>query len=334
MAGGGKVRIADRDDTGHLARVVNGRLLVSGTGGGVGTDVNIDQVGGNPVGTTVPVSDGGGSLTVDGSVTIQEPLSVDDNGGSLTVDGTVDVGNFPASQTVDDGGGSLTVDGAVNVGNFPASQTVDDGGGSLTVDGAVNVGNFPASQTVDDGGGSLTVDGAVNVGNFPASQTVDDGGGSLTVDGSVTIQEPLSVDDNGGSLTVDDGGLSISVDDSGGSLTVDGTVSVSNGFTSTQLNQSAVGEPIAVTSTVPVNVHNPAGAELITIFASNLTTADATIIVNFGGAAAPANDLYFFVPSEETVPLVIQAYLDNGSIDIRRASGAGQINIFGRVDAL
>ena len=286
MAGGGKVRIADRDDTGHLARVVNGRLLVSGTGGGVGTDVNIDQVGGNPVGTTVPVSDGGGSLTVDGSVTIQEPLSVDDNGGSLTVDGTVDVGNFPAS------------------------------------------------QTVDDGGGSLTVDGAVNVGNFPASQTVDDGGGSLTVDGSVTIQEPLSVDDNGGSLTVDDGGLSISVDDSGGSLTVDGTVSVSNGFTSTQLNQSAVGEPIAVTSTVPVNVHNPAGAELITIFASNLTTADATIIVNFGGAAAPANDLYFFVPSEETVPLVIQAYLDNGSIDIRRASGAGQINIFGRVDAL
>jgi len=271
MAGGGKVRIADRDNTGEMARVVNGRLLVSGSGGGAATDVNIDQVGGNPVGTTVPVSDGGGSLTVDGAVTIQEPLSVDDNGGSLTVDGTVDVGNFPAVQPVNDNGGSLTV---------------DDGGVPISV---------------DDNGGSLTVDGSVAVSNFPAVQPVSDNGGSLTVDGAVTVS---------------------------------GTVSVSNGFTPSQLNQSVAGEPIAVTTVAPVNVHNPGGAELITIFASNLTTVDATIIVNFGGAVAPANDLYFFVPSEETVPLVVQAYLDNGSIDIRRAAGAGQINIFGRVDVL
>lgn len=61
---------------------------------------------------SLPVSDGGGSLTVDGAV------SVNDGGGSLTVDGAVSVSNFPATQTVDgavsvnDGGGSLTVDGA------------------------------------------------------------------------------------------------------------------------------------------------------------------------------------------------------------------------------
>lgn len=47
-------------------------------------DVNIAEVGGVTVVGTLPVS-------VVGGVTIQEPLSVDDNGGSLTVDGTVSV---------------------------------------------------------------------------------------------------------------------------------------------------------------------------------------------------------------------------------------------------
>lgn len=34
----------------------------------------------------LPIGDGGGSITVDGTVTVNEPVSVDDNGGSLTVD--------------------------------------------------------------------------------------------------------------------------------------------------------------------------------------------------------------------------------------------------------
>lgn len=154
------------------ARVVNGRLLVSSTGGGGGGggDVNLIEIGGVAVGAGNPlyVAPGTGAA-----------FPVTDNGGSLTVDGTVDVGNFPASQTVDDGGGSLTVDGTVAVSNFPASQTVS---GTVTS----NQGTSP--WVVGDGGGSLTVDGSVSVSNFPASQTVDDGGGSLTVDGEVRVQ--------------------------------------------------------------------------------------------------------------------------------------------------
>lgn len=46
------------------------------------------------------MDDGGGSLTVDGTVAVTEPVSVDDNGSTLSVD---------------DGGGSLTVDGTVAV---------------------------------------------------------------------------------------------------------------------------------------------------------------------------------------------------------------------------
>lgn len=73
-----------------------------------------------------------GALTA--NVTVLNPsLTVDDGGGSLTVDGTVAVSNFPAVQPVSDNGASLTV---------------DDGGGSLTVDGTVAVSNFPSTQAV------------------------------------------------------------------------------------------------------------------------------------------------------------------------------------------
>lgn len=88
MAGGGKVRIIDEPSDPTAARVVNGRLLVSSTGGGGGGgDVNIAEIGGNPVTTTLPVSGTvaiSGTVPISGTVTIQEPLDVN-------VQGIVDV---------------------------------------------------------------------------------------------------------------------------------------------------------------------------------------------------------------------------------------------------
>jgi hypothetical protein len=48
----------------------------------------------------LPVSDGGGSLTVDGAVSVSGSVTVSDGAGSLTVDGAVSVSNFPATQPV------------------------------------------------------------------------------------------------------------------------------------------------------------------------------------------------------------------------------------------
>lgn len=48
----------------------------------------------------VLVADGGGSLTVDGTVAVSGTVPVSDGGGSLTVDGSVSVSNFPATQPV------------------------------------------------------------------------------------------------------------------------------------------------------------------------------------------------------------------------------------------
>jgi hypothetical protein len=125
-------------------------------GSGVDTIMLVDAAGHLQIDVlTMPVvtiQDGGGSITVDGTVTIQEPLSVDDNGGSLTVD---------------DGGGSLTVD-------FTRPVPVTDNGGNLSIDDGGNV------ISVDDAGGSLTVD-------FTRPVPVTDNAGSLTVDGNVGI---------------------------------------------------------------------------------------------------------------------------------------------------
>lgn len=156
-----------------------------------------DVANGNPV----PISDAGGSITVDGTVSVSEPVSVDDNGGSLTVDNStlsVTGGGTEASALRVTLANNST--GVVSVDDNGSTLSIDDGGGSITVDGTVSV-NEPVS--VDDNGGSLTVDNA-----------------ALSVTGGGTEASALRV-----TLANNSTGV-LSVDDNGGSLTVDGTVAI------------------------------------------------------------------------------------------------------------
>ena len=210
-----------------------------------------------------PITDNGGSLTVDGTVaatqsgtwnigtvaTITNVVHVDDNGGSLTVDGAV---------AVNDAGGSLTVDGTVSIAGTVTAETelttadLDTGAGTDTravvglVFGANGGGTLVSTSNplpIGDNGGSLTVDGTV-----AATQS-----GTWNIGTVTTITNVVHVDDNGGTLSIDDGGASLTVDgtiaatqsgtwnigtvttitnvvhvdDNGGSLTVDGTVGIS-----------------------------------------------------------------------------------------------------------
>jgi hypothetical protein len=129
----------------------------------VGTTVEISNDHGNPIPTHSHLFDendveysASNPLTIDGTVTVNQPIAVTDNGGSLTVDGSV----------------SATVSGTVSVDNFPATQTVD---------GTVSIDNFPATQTVD---------GTVNIGN---EVSINDGGNSITVDGTVGVTGDVNV---------------------------------------------------------------------------------------------------------------------------------------------
>lgn len=174
----------------------------------VSNEVEVKNDSGNPV----PVNDAGGSLTVDGSVSVSNlPASypVTDNGGSLTVDGTVGIsGTVPVSgtfwqttQPVSDAGGSLTVDGSVSVSNFPATQPVS---GSVTAN--AGTGTFAVSSTqlptalvsdrlkVDGSGVTQPVSGSISVSNFPATQAVTGTFWQATqpISGTVTANTGLS----------------------------------------------------------------------------------------------------------------------------------------------
>jgi hypothetical protein len=315
MGVGSKSLITDPLDSNEIARVIAGRLLVTtqaGGGGGITADVNIEAVGGVLIGPTVPIDDGGGSITVDGTVaatqsgawtvTVVEPVSVDDNGGSLTVDGTVAVSSVAGTVVVGDGGGSLTI---------------DDGGGSITVDGAVTVsGTVSVTEpvSVDDNGGSLTVDGTVAAtqsglwtvtipvpvivtpnlfvgsppsvieGVYTCGVVRDDTLGTLPdPDGDMAIARTNS---RGALWVAHDGTLTVSgtvsvtepvsVDDNGGSLTVDGTVAVSSvGGTVTVTGTVAATQSGAWTVTVvePVSVDDNGGS----------LTVDGTVAVSSVG---------------------------------------------------
>lgn len=109
----------------------------------------------------VVVSDGGGSLTVDGTVAATQSgswlVSVDDNGGSLTVDAVDldirDLTHVSDSVKIGDGTDFLAV-------NADGSLNITDNGGSLTVDATdLDIRDLTAAS---DSVASWTNDGAGN----------------------------------------------------------------------------------------------------------------------------------------------------------------------------
>lgn len=114
------------------------------------SDVNIVEVGGVSVGgSSVPINDAGGSLTVDGTVAVSSVAGT----VAVTQSGawTVDIGNEPIS--IDDNGGSITVDGTVSV-TEPVQVDTSE------LENAVVPGGhavFPAGAERDDGLSTLGV---------------------------------------------------------------------------------------------------------------------------------------------------------------------------------
>lgn len=310
LDGGGSTGVGSR------ARVTDGEVHVKATvAPSSGTqDVNIIEVGGNSVTTTVPVS---GTVSVgnlpasqtvdDGGLTI----SIDDGGGSITVD----VGNFPAVQPVSDNGGTLSI---------------DDGGGSVTVDGSVAVTNFPAFQAVTDGGLSLSI---------------DDGGNIITVDGNVglTLQvtEDVAVvgsptlvpvaaerDDVLSELTEADGDW--------GHLRMDkrGALWVRNGMEVQALSQSTEGKQITVVGTThatrtQLHAGPASGLHKVFMVAHNFGTTDQVLTVYWGDAAGDSTP--WTIPTGESRVIAIGQAIGNANISAS-AQTASFVHVTGFVE--
>ena len=108
-------------------------------------------------------------LPISGTVTANAgtgPWPVTDNGGSLTVDGTV-TATLPANSGVDIG--DVTVNNAAGA----AAVNIQDGGNSITVDGTVTANAGTGPWPITDNGGSITDDGTVTAAEpQPASSSV------------------------------------------------------------------------------------------------------------------------------------------------------------------
>ena len=152
-----------------------------------------------PVSGTVTVQDGGNSITVDGTVAVNQPVAITDNDSSITVDGTISVNNFPSTQTVD---GTVALDATslaaletTTVDTITNPVTIIDGGGTITVDGIMTPYLIGIAQGLVSGTSSVNKFGYR--GSIPNSyQTIWDGTADYAYAAAGTV---LAVADNTGS---------------------------------------------------------------------------------------------------------------------------------------
>ena len=191
-AGGSTITIRAKDD---------------GTGKYVGQSVASDASGNVLIGQKIKT----GSLPVV-LASDQDALPITDNGGSLTVDGTV-----AATQSGTWNVGTVTtvtaVTGITNV------VHVDDNAGSLTVDGTVGVSGTVA---VTDNSGSLTVDAPVGT---PVFVRLSDGTSAITnLSANVTQLAGTAVAVNSGTNSAGTQRVTLATDDSLVAVMVAGTI--------------------------------------------------------------------------------------------------------------
>lgn len=133
---------------------------------------------------TTPVTGTFWQATQPVSIASAPVTPVTDNGGSLTVDGSVSVSNFPATQPVS---------GSVSVSNFPATQSVS--GTFWQTTQPVSLASAPVTP-VTDNGGSLTVDGTVTVNDMTSgnakTKIVDSTGADVSYIPAGTAGTPSS----------------------------------------------------------------------------------------------------------------------------------------------
>jgi len=130
--------------------------------------VNSGTVNANITGGTVAITDGGGSITVDGNVGVTGNVGVNgnvtvvDGGGSITVDGTVGISGTPT----------------VNIGTMPEVEIKNDSGNAIPVTGNVNATiTGTITSTVQDGQqdafGRLRVSEAFTLGDYKHTYGID-----------------------------------------------------------------------------------------------------------------------------------------------------------------
>ena len=265
-------------------------LVVAGvTAGGTQQTIEVNASG------HVNISDGGGSITVDGSVSITGEVEIINAVGSpipVTVVAPVPVINVNLDAADDQVG----VYGYINgVSSTPTPLNV----------------NATGHVAIQDGGNSITVDAIdLDIRNLTfATDKVDIGGSVVGLDATtLSALENITIQNGGGvsAVNIQDGGNVISIDDAGGSITVDGTVAldsatlsalenitVQNGSGASAVNIQDGGNSITVDA-IDLDIRDlvfatdkvDVGGSVVGLDATTLSALESITVQNGSGAAA------------------------------------------------
>jgi hypothetical protein len=138
-------------DSGAGTELVLGTIIrKSASGGSVEAGTLANPLRTDPTGTTAqPITDGGGSITIDGTVSSTQSGTWNVE-TVTTITNVVHVDDNASTISIDDGAGSITVDGTVGISGV---VPITDNSGSLTVDAPV--GN-PVFVQLSDGSAAIS----------------------------------------------------------------------------------------------------------------------------------------------------------------------------------
>lgn len=301
---------APASDTGQSAiavRIIS--QLGAGSGGGssgglTDTELRATAV---PVSGTVTASDGGGSLTVDGSVSVSNfpatqavsgTVTANAGTGTMAVSGPLTDTQLRATAVPVSGSffqATQPVSGSVSVSNFPATQAISATSlplpsgaatsalqtqpgvdiGDVTINNAAGV----SAVNIQDGGNSITVDGVFYQTTQPVSIAA-----TVAVSGPVTDAEiratplPVSgtVTSNAGTGTMAVSAASLPLPSGAATSTLQTTGNTSVGSIDTKT--PALGQALAAAS-VPIVL---TAAQLSTLTPLSSVTVSGTVTANAG----------------------------------------------------
>lgn len=234
----------------------------------------------------VVISDGGGSITVDGTVSVTEPVSVDDNGASLTVDapvGTpvnVQVGDGTRTASVRDTGSSDSLNVAIVDASGNQITSFGGAGGTSETDEAAFTASSTAGTPVmgarDDSSPDTLAEGTVGIIRSTTNRALhvnlrDASGNEVSVGGGTQYAED-GASAGGEQLTL---AGAVRRDTAASSSATDGDYSTLNTDASGRLWVNASGAAVPVTDNGGTLTVDDGGSSL---------TVDGTVALSAGSA--------------------------------------------------
>jgi hypothetical protein len=328
---------ADYDSGGTTQNMPLMGVALPGAGGGVagGTFTNPFRI--DPTGTTAqPVSDGGGSLTVDGTVGLTGAVPAGNNNiGDVDIASIAAGNNLIGQVKLSDGTTVATVSNYTN--SKPLNVRLSDTNGDYVAAGAGTQYTEDAAAAADPVGNALILRRRDTLSAVEVSADGDNIGANATSKGELYVKhaDALPVTDNSSSLTVDDGGGSLTVD---GTVAVSGTVAVTDNAGSLTVD-APVGTPVFVRLS---DGASPISALPITDNAGSLTVdgtvgISGTVAVTDNASSltvdAPVGTPVFVRLSDGAAAISALPVTDNGST-LSIDDGAGSITVDGSITAV